>query len=292
MPDVGRLRWVMTADTRQFDSAIRRTGRNLRRFASLAAGAFTVGRASQFLRSTVEQVDNLAKVADAAGVTAEQLQVLRHAADLAGVSQARFDDNLLRFTRRLGMARMGFGPLFENMRRYDQLALAAVIATESTTEAFARMSAIIARAPSRPVQTALTTMAFGTGGARMVNLMRGGPQGLAAAQRSAEQNLALISTDTARAMEALQDSATRAYGNMESTVLNTSTQMLQQVTGLIDRLDRFVLDLRRGGILGNLGNLVFPNRFRRETTSEQFEDVPRAPFSPLLGLFRPSRLGE
>ena len=269
MADIGRLRWILTADTQQFDRAMRRTAGNLRRIGNLVAGGFAAGRVSGFARGALETVDTMAKLARAADVTVTELQALRHTADLAGVSQDRLDQSLLDFTRRLGEAQMGFGRLFRTMRDYDRQGLITLLRTQDTTEALIEMSRIIQRAPSQPAAAALTSAAFGTGNLRMVNLMRQGPGGLAAGARSAMENLTFVTQNTARTIEELQDTATRAYGNIESTTLNATASILAQVSGVIQRIDRLLLDFQGGDlaeraarVVGTVFNFVAPGASR------------------------------
>lgn len=245
MADVGRLRWILTADTRQFDAAMRRTADGIRRLAGVAATAFSAQRIAGFSSGLLSTVDSMSKLARAAGVTVEQLQLLRHAGDLAGVSQDRLDDALLRFNKRLGEAQMGFGPLLRMMARYDQTAAVRLLSSTSSLQALGQMSRIIQQAPTPAAAAALTSGAFGTGNLRMVNLMRGGPRGLATAMESGLQNMALLSSDAARTFEELQDTVTRVQSNISSTTLNATAQIVTSITGLVQRIDRFLLDLRQ-----------------------------------------------
>ena len=117
MADLGRLRWVLTADTRQLDGALRRTARGFQRLGAIAAAGFSLRGAGNFMRGAVDAADNMQKTADAAGVLVEELQQLRFVADLAGVEQRQFDDAIQRFALRLGKAQLGFGPLLETLKR-------------------------------------------------------------------------------------------------------------------------------------------------------------------------------
>ncbi len=271
MADVGRLRWILTADTRQFDASMRRTAGGIRRLAGIAATAFSAGRIGAFGSRMLNTVDSMAKLARAAGITVEQLQLLRHAGDLAGVSQDRLDDALLRFNKRLGEAQMGFGPLLRMMARYDQTAAVRLLRSGSSLEALGRMSRIIQQAPTPAAAAALTSGAFGTGNLRMVNLMRGGPAGLAAGMQSGIRNMALVSTDAARTFEELQDTVTRVQSNIRSTTLNATAEIVTSITGLVQRVDRFLLDLRErtlseraAAAVGAVFNFVLPG-FSRTT---------------------------
>ncbi len=268
MPELGRLRWVLTADTRQFDSAMRRTGQGLRRLGRLAAAGLGVRGIGSMLRRGIQTADSIAKMADAAGVSIEALQALRHTADLAGISTQKFDDALLRFSKRLGELQLHQGPLFRFLSRYDARMIRSLAATDNTTEAFVRMAEMIRGAPGR-LQPALTAAAFGVGNIRMRTMMAGGAPGLAAGVRSAMENVNFITTQQARQMEQVNDTITRANERFTTEMAQMAIKVVQLVAGAVQKVERFI-DSITEKTLGErfmegaaaLGRFMFPGAAR------------------------------
>ncbi len=243
MADLGRLRWVLTADTRQLDNALRRTARGFQRLGAIAAAGFSLRGAGNFMRGAVDAADNMQKTADAAGILVEHLQQLRFVADLAGVEQRQFDDAIQRFALRLGKAQLGFGPLLETLKRYNEGTALAIINSRGTIMALGRLANLMAQVGPQQ-QAALAAGAFGVSNVRMVGMMRGGARGIAAGAADARANLSILTTETTRTMEELSDNWSRMSQNISSSVLNMSTGVLKHVADMVAGVDDFVLEMR------------------------------------------------
>lgn len=179
MADVGRLRWVMTADTRGFERGVGRVRHGLlsigRVGAGLLGGAGMVGGA----RAGLATADAIGKVARATGTTTTALQQLRFAMQESGGSAADMDRALERFSRRIGeLATTHRGQLAEFLRRTDQGLFLTLKRTESTTEAFIALSRAMAALPNQRSRQALAAAAFGRAPTGLVNVLGQGPSGL------------------------------------------------------------------------------------------------------------------
>lgn len=177
------------------------------------AGAFTalagvglaaaVREVNQFRR----EADQLAKTARVVGVTAEQLQELRFAAETAaGVAQNQLDIALQRFARRAGEAANGTGEL---VKAFDALGISArrqdgTIKTQ--VELLGEFADGVAAAGSQQEQLALAFKAFDSEGARLVNLLRLGSDGIEQLREQFATTGATIRDDAAEAAERFNDS--------------------------------------------------------------------------------------
>ena len=141
MPDVGRLRWILQADTRQFESGMNRARRSLMRLGTVAAGVVGARGIGDALRVGLNTADSIGKMARAAGMTTDEVQQLRFAFQEAGGELAQFDRLMLNFNRSLGDLRARHaGQLATFLRETDRGLFMNLKQAESTTEAFLRLA--------------------------------------------------------------------------------------------------------------------------------------------------------
>ena len=180
MPDVGRLRWILQADTRQFESGMNRARRSLMRLGRLAAGFVGARGLSAGLAAGLQTADAIGKIARAAGVATDDIQQLRFAFQEAGGDMATFDRLLLNFNRSLGDLRARHaGQLATFLRETDRGLFLNLKQAEDTTEAFLRLADAAAQLePGR--RAALLGAAFGRQSRAMNVLVQGGRPGIRA----------------------------------------------------------------------------------------------------------------
>ena len=181
MADVGRLRWVLTADTRGFERGIDRARRSLRGVGRLGAGLLGGGTITAGFRAGLATADAIGKIARAAGVTTDELQQLRFAIQETGGEAQMMDKALLNLGRRVGeLATTHRGQLAEFLRRTDTGLFLTLKQTENTTEAFMALSRAMAALPDQRSRLALAQAAFGRAPPGLVNLLAGGPAAMRA----------------------------------------------------------------------------------------------------------------
>lgn len=169
--------------------------------AAAAAAAFTVQQAKQ----AIEYADSIAKVADKVGVTTEQLQQLRFASEQSGVSARTLDMALQRFARRTGEVAAGSGEL---LKTWNELGL-EIRDQEGNikplNDLLAEYADKIQNAGSQQEKLRLAFKAFDSEGAALVNLLDQGAEGLEEFKNQANELGIVLSDDTTRAAEVLND---------------------------------------------------------------------------------------
>ena len=181
--------------------ALGKVSKGLIAAAAAAATAFTVAQA----RQAIAYADSIAKVADKVGVTTEQLQELRFAAEQSGVSARTLDMALQRFARRTGEVAAGSGEL---LKTWEALGL-EIRDQEGNmrplNDLLADYANAIQNAGSQQEKLRLAFKAFDSEGAALVNLLDQGAEGLEEFKKQAQELGIILSDDTTRAAEVLND---------------------------------------------------------------------------------------
>ena len=251
MADVGRLRWILQADTRQFENAMQRTTFALRRLGRTAATILGVGGIGRGITSVLGTVDAMAKLAANAGLSVEALQRLRFAAEEAGIPTAQFEDSLLAFNRRLGELQVGGGPLLQFLRRFDAQLATDLFTIRDTEEALFRLSRAVQQAPTQAIGAALTMQAFGRGGLRATEFLRQGPQALRGAMMRAPEPP--VTTEIAETIQRTNDAFLRAQETVNAQILDTLFTATRAVVEAANDVRDWFREIREEGFLASIG---------------------------------------
>lgn len=182
MADVGRLRWILTADTQQFDRAMRRVGGTFRGISRIAVGALGVAGLGGAVRGALSTADAVGKVARAFDLSVESLQRFQFAFEQAGGAPERFNRALAQFTRQIGeLQATGGGTLATFLRRTDRGLLDVLFRAQDTEEALLALNRALQGAEGAQ-RTALLAAAFGRVTPGLANLLTQPPAALAAAR--------------------------------------------------------------------------------------------------------------
>jgi hypothetical protein len=292
---VGRLNVKMTSNTMGFTKgmrnvreASRRTKTSMEKLKSflpgLSLGFLGVGAALATLRSafgkiasvmreTVARIDLLAKTSTRLGVTTEALSRLQHAADISGVSITVFSKAMQMMVRGVAEAAHDTG------EAKDALALLGVdvakLAMQSPDMMFLDIADAMGKVRNSADRLMIASDLFGARGAGVLVMLQEGRRGIEALAAESDALGRTISASTAKAMEDLTDSTTRAteawkaFGtqNAEVTIgLQTTWQemsrafagILNNMAGGVERLGNKLaalpLFLRTMGGLGRIGS--------------------------------------
>ncbi len=234
--DVGRLRWIMTADSRQFDAAMRRTQRAFMGIGRAATAAIGVGGIGAAVGAAFRTADAIGKISRAAGLSVESLQELRFAFGEAGGEGRTFDRLILNFSRSLGdLQARGGGAMAEFLRRTDQGLLSTLFHAQDTEAALMALSDAVQGMDARRAG-ALLSAAFGRPNPAIVNLLRQRPEALAASRARTPD---LLTAEQIQRAERLQDERQR----LVEAALTQITQAVLNTAGLIESV---VTDIREG----------------------------------------------
>jgi hypothetical protein len=201
-----------SASARQaFNSA--RTGVNQAGIAVTAAAATVTAATAVMVKQQMQQIDQLAKFSDRLGITTVALSGLRHQAELNGVAQNQLDTGLQRMVRRVAEAAKGTG---EAVKALDELGMSAQqLSRLSPEKQFAAIADKMKDVDGQSNRVRLAFKLFDAEGVGMVNMMRDGAEGLAAAQAEAVGLGIAINRIDAAKIEAANDATYRAKSAMD-----------------------------------------------------------------------------
>lgn len=164
---------------------------------SLRGAAVALGAATGFgyvVKGALASADAIGKAADVIGIHTAALQEYRHAASLSGVETGLLDKSFAAFTKRVGEARAGTGPLVTYLKKVDEQLLANIISAGSSEKALDLVFRRMASLTNAADRAALANAAFSRSGLKLVNMVKGGADGLDA-MRSEAHRLGLVLND-------------------------------------------------------------------------------------------------
>ncbi|SMX27302.1 hypothetical protein TRP8649_01405 [Pelagimonas phthalicica] len=225
-----------------FNSMASDIGRNARRIAvgaGLAGGAI-FGVAS----STAELGDNVAKTADKLGIGIETLQELRYAAERSGVATATFDGALEKMTKNIGLALEGTGAQKDAL---DALGLSAEnLAAMSPEAALAAIADSLQGIDSNAEKAALASDLLGRSGISMLNMLRGGSEGLEQLREDARRTGYVLTEQAARDAEVFQDTLLDTELALKGLKNTVGAALMPVVTKAMKRVGDALIDNREG----------------------------------------------
>jgi ribosomal protein L12E/L44/L45/RPP1/RPP2 len=188
-------------DLSGFEKAVGRIGDALKGLAI----ADVVRRLIDFGARTLENADNLAKMAERTGVSTEELSAWQHAANLAGISGDDLEIGLKKLAKTIGAAAAG------GQEARDALAAVGLSARDSQGKilsvemALDRIADKFQRTADGTQKAALAQEIFGRSGTMLIPLLDQGSAGLAKMREEAERLGLVLSGKDAAAMERLSD---------------------------------------------------------------------------------------
>jgi lambda family phage tail tape measure protein len=222
-----------------------KAGKTKRNLAQLTKGFAVLGTAIAaagaagltFLKTQVAIADRIGKTADKIGLSVEALQELRFAADLAGVPVTALDMGLQRFARRSAEAAKGQGVLTKEFEALNIQTKDAEGNLRSLDDVLLDYADAIAAASDPQEQLRLAFKAFDSEGAALVNLFRQGSIGVKELRQELRDLGGVMSTDTVRQAEQMQDQFTRLSAVIQGKLnfaLGITLDLMEDL-GAIDR---------------------------------------------------------
>ena len=163
---VGKMTRAMTRGLRTANRALNSVIRGFKRaagrvlkFGGLLTGAVITGGILK-LNQLAEAADKLVKQSRRLDFPIEDLQEWKFIAEQSGVSTELFDNSLGAFSKRLGEARAGMGPLVSGLKNLNPELLKQVTAAESIPEALDLYVKAMRDADSATEKAALANAAF------------------------------------------------------------------------------------------------------------------------------------
>jgi hypothetical protein len=187
---------------------------DVKKYAKVAAAALAasgIAAAAGLVKLTnasMTNIDALAKHADKIGITTQALAGLRHQAELNGVANSALDMGMQRMVRRISEAAEGTGVASTALA---ELGLnAEYLNNLSPDEQFSAIADSMEDVASQSDKVRLGFKLFDSGGVGLINVMRGGSDAMAQAQKEAESLGIAISRIDAAKIEAANDAVYRA----------------------------------------------------------------------------------
>ena len=233
---VGQLRVQLEARTQAFRAGMKRAQAQVRTFATRSRAALRgVGRAFRGLRANIGtlsagagivgalglalvaatkaaagSVDQIAKSARQANITATEFQRLTFAAEEAGVETTGMANSLLLFNRNIGEALTGIGPGAEAFAALGVNINNADGSLKSIQTLFGETADAISKIPSGAQRAQIAFDLFGRQGAKLAPLLATGSAAIREAGDEAERLGLIFSEDTVANAELVND----AFGRL------------------------------------------------------------------------------
>lgn len=205
----------------------------------MSAAALAIGA---LINKTATLGDNLAKSADRTGLTVKAYQELGFAARRAGMSQAEFDKTVTLMVRNVGDLKNNMGTLTTALKKYDPALAAALKGSKGTAEAMDIMFEAVDKIEDPTLKASIATAAFGRNGAKVINLLKDGPEGVKKLREEFRALGGAMSEEGARNSEKFQDSMEDLKTSLGSITNAIAETLLPALTKLIKELQSFFSD--------------------------------------------------
>ena len=244
MPTIGTLSLAVVAKTAGFSKGMHKAGftvdgfvrkaRSMRRIVMGVGGALAMlaGGAgmTMLLRSSMQNIDATAKLADRLDMSTEALTGFQYAAEISGVSQEQLATGLQYLARNIGDAVQGVG---EGRRAFKALGLdVAQLAAMKPEEQFLAIADAMGRLPTAAKRSSAAMQIFGRGGAPMLNLLREGRTGI---ERLMKANV-LLGTSFSRIDASKVEAANDAMTNLKMSITGAANRLAIQLAPTIARV--------------------------------------------------------
>lgn len=229
------------------------------------AGVAAVSALTVALNKSADEADRLAKLSRRLDFDIESLQQWQFIAEQSGVSTELLNKSLGAFSKRLGEAKSGTGPLVSGLKKLNPELLKQLNATQSIPEAFDIYIKAIRSADSATEQAALANAAFSRSGLELVQISHNSAEAVASmAQEMAENGL--ITQDAAEGAEAYNDAMNSLRRSVRGAIQVAVLPLAKTLTPLVRQFREWVvtnkdlLRLKLGefveGALGSLQRLI------------------------------------
>lgn len=207
---------------RQVDKLVNGMRRGLGRVLKFGGALAAVGGAAVVtaLNRTAASADALAKQSRRLMFPIEELQEWKFVAEQSGVSNELLDKSLGAFSKRLGEAKSGMGPLVSGLKDLNPRLLQQLQATDDVGKAFELYINAMREADTATEKAALANAAFSRSGLNLVNIADNSSAAIAALRNEQREN-GNITMEQAEAAE--------AYGDAVNSLKRGLMGMMQQV---------------------------------------------------------------
>ncbi|MCP4539824.1 MAG: hypothetical protein GY832_22015 [Chloroflexi bacterium] len=241
----------LIAKTGMFDSKMKRSGKNTRKFALDVSGAvkglkrFTMGLAAVagvgagvggmtiLIKNSMKAMDVIGKLSDELGIATESLMAFKHAASLTGTTEETLNKGLQRLVRRLGEAQAGYG---EGRKGLEALGLdAEKVANKLPAEALLDVAEAIKQMETPAQRAAAAYALFGRQGQDLMNFLMLGRQGLQDVIRETEKLGGAFDRVSIKQIENANDAIARLKFALSNMVGKTAVKLAPFIESLAQK---------------------------------------------------------
>lgn len=242
-------RSVATA-ARRSDDLARSSGKVGDALGGMARAAAAVGVAATAAVAGVvaltlkiaEQSDEIAKNSTRLGISIESYQELSHAMELSGGNITEASSAIRRLSANMLDAQQGVALAVDAFASMGVETTTAAGGLRSVDDVLADLATEFAGMEDGAEKTARAMELFGRSGATLIPLLNQGADGIAAMREEAHDLGLVISDETARAAEALNDDLTRLKGIAGGLAREIATELIPRMRVMVGRFE----DLLRG----------------------------------------------
>jgi len=232
---VGKFTRGLTRGLRNANRALNKFTGGLRRGAALAAkfGGAILAAAGVAVVTAINRIadaaDKLAKQSRRLQFPIEELQEWKFVSEQSGVSTELLDKSLGAFSKRLGEAANGTGPLVTGLKKLNPQLLKQLNQADSIASAFDIYIKAIRGADSATEKAALANAAFSRAGLELVNIADNSADAIKKLRLEQRQN-GLITQEQAEAAEAYNDATNSLQKSLLGLLQNILLPMLPTIT--------------------------------------------------------------
>jgi len=163
------------------------------------AGVVSIGALSVLTKNALDTADAIGKLSSVSGLSVKRVQEFRFAVDQTGGTLQQADAAILKFGKRVGLAKDGFGAA---ARAYKRL---GIDLSQTTDQIFAQAVEEIGKLENATDRGALATELFGDEAIRLGNTFKDGVSGLDAFAAQAERLGLILDEKLVRGAEKAND---------------------------------------------------------------------------------------
>jgi hypothetical protein len=235
--DVAKLRTDMRAATDTITSSLKGISNSVNTIATIQGAQFAAKFARAFadgITSAIEQAAALGRLAERIGTTSESLSALQYAGRFANVSIDELTVGFRGLNKAMIDAR---DPASNSAAAIRALGLDVdSVRQMDPARAFEEIAGAFSGFADGAEKAAVATQLFGRNGQALIPLLNTGKEGLAAARDEAERLGLIVSTQTAQAMNELNDNMTRLQNVSQGAFMVIAQQLGPALNTLVQTL--------------------------------------------------------
>lgn len=246
---LGRLNVILGLDSTEFTSGLSKAdyqakqrldsiAKNAKIAGAAIGAAFVAAAAATALavKKSIDNMDDMSKLAQSTGVAIESLTALGYAGDLAGVPIETLGANMVKLTKNMSDAAKGTGDAKDAFAAMGVSVTDANGKLKSSDDMLGELADKFSSYKDGAEKTALAVAIFGRSGAQMVPMLNAGSEGLKQATDEAQRFGQVISQEAATAAENFNDNISRLQLIQEGWVNQLAASVLPQLNNFIQLL--------------------------------------------------------